>query len=86
MADVPMALMTVTIPGESPGIARAAEALGVAPDALDTAFGVVAIDPSRHLYAVQVREDALPPAGKNAKGFKGPFANPRIEPYGPTRR
>jgi hypothetical protein len=81
-----MALMTVTIPGESPGIARAAAALGVAPDAVDKAFGVVSIDPARNLYAVQVREDALQGKAKKTKDFEGPFANPRIEPFGPTRR
>ena len=86
MTDVPMAMMTVTIPSGKPGIARAAEALGVSSDALDRSFGVVPIDPAKHLYAVQVREDALP-KGRGAKGgYDGPFANPRIEPFGPTRR
>ena len=41
MADVPMALMTVTIPGKTPGIERAAKELGVSVDALDKGFGVV---------------------------------------------
>jgi hypothetical protein len=88
MADVPMALMTVEIPGEKPGIARAAEALGVAPDALDGAFGVVSIDPDKHLYAVQVRQDALAKGTSidTAGEYHGPFANPRIAPFGPTRR
>jgi hypothetical protein len=88
MAEVPMALMTVEIPGGKPGIARAAEALGVSADAIDRGFGVVSVDPSRHLYAVQVREDALPRRAKKSKSnsFSGPFANPRIEPFGPTRR
>jgi hypothetical protein len=81
-----MALMTVTIPGEHPGIARAAQVLGVAPEAMDQAFGVVPIDPARNLYAVQVREDALKGKQKKGKDFEGPFANPRIEPFGPTRR
>lgn len=86
MAEVPMALMTVMIPGERPGIARAAEALGVAPAALDGAFGVVPIDPAKHLYAVQVRQDALPKTAKSSPEYSGPFANPRIEPFGPPRR
>jgi hypothetical protein len=86
MADIPMALMTVTIPGGTPGIERAAEALGVAPDAVDRAYGVVPIDPSRNLYAVQVREDALPKGDSRSGTYSGPFSNPRIEPFGPRRR
>jgi hypothetical protein len=80
-----MALMTVEIAGEKPGIAHAAKALGVDSHALDKSFGVVPIDPARHLYAVQVREDAV--AKRRPKpGSDGPFSNPRIEPYGPIRR
>ena len=86
MADTPMALMTVMIPGGAPGIERAAKTLGVAPGALDHRYGVVPIDPSRNLYAVQVREDALPKSPAADGDYSGPFSNPRIEPFGPTRR
>ena len=79
-----MALMTVTISGK-PGIAAAAKALGVAKSAIDTAYGVVPIDADQNLYAVQVREDSLPkPAGSGS--YKGPFDNPRIDPFGPRRK
>lgn len=77
--------MTITSLGEKPGIARAAEILGVKPEAVDTHFGIVPIDPDRGLYAVQVREDALPDRKDTGGSAKGPFANPRIEPFGPRR-
>jgi hypothetical protein len=81
-----MALMTVSIPGGKPGIEGAAAALGVAADAIDRAYGVVPIDPKRNLYAVQVRADSLPPGGEGEdEPYRGPFANPRIEPFGPRR-
>jgi hypothetical protein len=83
-ADAPMALMTVSIPGANPGIEGAAAALGVAADVIDRAYGIVPIDPKRNLYAVQVRADALPKGGKG-EPYSGPFANPRIEPFGPRR-
>jgi hypothetical protein len=87
MADAAMALMTVMIPGAKPGIERAAKALGVKPDAIDPAYGVVPLDPSRGLYAVQVREDALlKQKPSSTSTYRGPFSNPRIEPFGPRRR
>lgn len=85
MTEPAMALMTVEISGE-PVLSAAADALGVPVSAIDAAFGVVAIDPERNLYAVQVREDALPPDAASAQGVSGPFANPRIEPFGPRKR
>jgi hypothetical protein len=88
MADA-MSLMTISSPGEKPGIGRAAEILGISPDAVDASFGVVAIDPGRGLYAVQVRTSALPDRGSSGQEespYRGPFSNPRIEGFGPRRK
>ena len=83
-----MSLMTIKSPGTKPGIKRAAEILGVKPAAMDRTFGVVPIDPSQGLYAVQVRASAL--AGSKTEqvdgSYRGPFANPRIEGFGPRQR
>lgn len=84
-----MALMTIACPEAKPGLARAAEILGVSTDAIDAAFGIVPIDPDRGLYAVQVRASALPatdPSGQQDTPYRGPFSNPRIEGFGPRRR
>jgi len=84
-----MALMTVESPDAKPGIERAAELLGVKADAIDREFGVVTLDPGRGLYAVQVLSSALAgqdsPAAAESR-YQGPFANPRIEAFGPRRR
>jgi hypothetical protein len=82
MAD-PFVLMTIESPGGVPNLARAASLLGVDTSAMDTAFGVVPIDPENGKYAVQVHANAVSNSGKAAEGFNGPFSNPRIEGYGP---
>lgn len=82
MAEIAMVLMTLSLPGSRPGVAQAAKALGVQPDAIDKSFGVIAIDPEKKLYAVQVRATDLPQSSGD-KAFNGPFANPRIAPFGP---
>jgi hypothetical protein len=88
MVDMPPAveLMTVTIPRGAPSIAAAAAQLGVKPEDIDAAYGVVPVDPDRGLYAVQVRADRLskqPQSGR--EGYNGPWSNPRIEPFGPIQ-
>jgi len=88
MPDVPPAheLMTVTLPQGAPSLAAAAERLGVAPQDLDTTFGVVPIDPDKGVYAVQVRSDRLPKnLRQSGEGFQGPWSNPRIAPFGPVQ-
>jgi hypothetical protein len=82
MADA-LVLMTIASPGGVPDLARAASILGVDPSAMDTAFGVVLIDPEKGMYAVQVSASAVSNSGKAAEGVKGPYSNPRIEGYGP---
>jgi hypothetical protein len=77
---MPGLMMTLTVPGEAPTLAEAAKHLGVAESALDRHFGVVAVDPRHGIYTVLVDEKV---AGTLAAGPAGPFANPRIQPYGP---
>jgi hypothetical protein len=44
---------------------------------------VVCLSPEERLYAVLVEVDVAAKLG-GAAGVKGPFANPRIEPFGPA--
>jgi hypothetical protein len=77
---MPGLMMTVTVPGNAPSLAEAAQLLGVAEAALDHTFGVVAVDPRHGVYTVLVDDKV---ASTIAAGPAGPFSNPRIEPYGP---
>lgn len=79
--------MTVECPDGVPSVAAAAQQLGVQAGDLDPDFGVVLVDPRRHLYSVLVRADRLPASspGDGDEDFHGPYANPRIAPFGPVR-
>jgi hypothetical protein len=79
-------LYTVESPTGHPTLAEAASKLNVQLSALDHAFGVVAIDPVRHLYAVQTRTDAANAPHPASAGVAGPFSNPRIEGFGPPKK
>jgi hypothetical protein len=80
-------MMTVESPAAAPGLARAAEIIGVPLKALDRDFGVVPIDPERGLYAVMVREDAVRGRSRSEeRPFSGPFSNPKIEAFGPPKK
>jgi hypothetical protein len=59
--------------------------LGLTDEDIDDEFGVVNIDPNGHRYAILVEERAAGRVGKG-HGVEGPFANPRIEPFGPPKR
>jgi hypothetical protein len=74
-----MVLITVHLP---PGatLADARRELGLAEDEVDTAYGLVALDPGQGHYALRVTEDA---AHRAAPPAEGPFSDPPIEPYGP---
>ena len=82
MSETDFVLMTVEFAGPNPTIEDAAKVLSVSVEAVDRAFGVVVIDPERHLYAVQVKPSAV--SGKEESlSYKGPFSNPRIETLRP---
>ena len=77
-------MMTVELDPEAATVENAAERLGVEPDRIDPEFGVVSIDPDQNLYTVLVDEQAAAEATPRP-GLEGPFSNPLIEPFGPTR-
>lgn len=72
-------LLTVEGLAAAPSLAEAAARLGLPPEALVPAFGVVPVDPAAGRYAVEAYED-LVPAGH------GGFSDPPIAPFGPPRR
>jgi hypothetical protein len=76
-------LMTVVLPGGTPTLEMAAAELGLGTDSLAEEFGVVLVDPDNHVYCVEVFADALGSDGSATAendAYRGPFANPPIEP------
>lgn len=77
-----MALMTVFGTNGPPARSVAAGQLGVAPADIDPDYGMVLIDPDKKMYAVKVRADRLPHGVEQEKPYRGPFSDPKIEPFG----
>ena len=65
-----------------PTLEQAANRLEVPVAALDRDYGVVLLDPKRGSYAVAVKDPAAGPSAGTRPGVEGPWANPRIEPFG----
>ncbi|MDH2429516.1 hypothetical protein [Sphaerisporangium sp. TRM90804] len=74
-----MVLITVRLPVEAT-MQDALRTLGLHEDDVDTAYGLVPLDPGQGLYALRVTETA---AGRLPPEADGPFSDPPIEPYGP---
>ena len=77
-------MLTLELDPQEATVGQVAERLGLAPEEIDAEFGVVPIDPDNHLYTVLVEEQASARVA-GQPGVEGPFANPRIEPFGPPR-
>ena len=75
-------MMTIQSHRGAPTLEEAARLLKVAVEHLDAEFGVVLIDPTRHLYTVLVDAGT---ASAEADGVQGPYSNPRIAPFGRPR-
>ncbi|WP_333771983.1 hypothetical protein [Streptomyces sp. IBSBF 3136] len=83
MTPGPAVLVTVTLPAGAT-LEDALHRYGLTPDQVDEAYGLVSVDPAKGLYALLVSEDAAARL-TGGPGASGPYANPRIEPYGPPR-
>ncbi|GLW22887.1 hypothetical protein [Microbispora triticiradicis] len=90
MADV---LITVRLPAPAT-LESAMRHLDLAEDEVDTAYGLVPVDPRRNLYVLRVTESAGrrvgdtgagPRGGDRPRAEGGPYSDPPIEPYGPPR-
>ncbi|WP_326640920.1 hypothetical protein OG884_00260 [Streptosporangium sp. NBC_01755] len=75
-----MLLITVRLPSDAT-LAQAMRHLGLPEEDVDTGYGLVLIDPDQNLYGLRVTEAAARRVDPAAGG--GPYADPRIEPYGP---
>jgi hypothetical protein len=69
---------------QPPTAEQAADQLKVPRAAIDEQFGFVLTDPDQRLWTCQVRMKALPSDGETPSD-RGPFANPRIEGFGPPK-
>lgn len=84
-ASSPKVMVTLRVPeGEEPTIEQIMARYHLGPEEIDVDYGVVEIDPRDHLWVVLVSPEAAvqiqPDQGWEARG---PYANPRIEPFGP---
>ncbi|MDP9862333.1 MULTISPECIES: hypothetical protein [Streptosporangium] len=75
-----MVLVTVRLPPQAT-LTQAMRRLGLSEEEVDTGYGLVLIDPGQGLYGLRVSEEAARRIDPEAGG--GPYADPRIEPYGP---
>jgi hypothetical protein len=75
-------MFSLTLDPAEASVGKVQRKLGLSGEELDRDFGVVELDPAAHRYAVLVDEEAVPRL-QDAPGVEGPFANPRIEPFGP---
>lgn len=79
-------MVTIQAAGSAPSIEEVKTRYGLTPDELDESFGVVEIDPTEHLYTILVDESAASKVKSTGDwSTRGPYSNPRIEPFGPPR-
>ena len=80
-------MLTVSLPASvttNLTMDSAARYLDIPIDSMDPTFGVVAVDSARKLYAVMVTEaEAVRLCGSHRPKIAGPFADPKIAPFGP---
>ncbi|WP_405166333.1 hypothetical protein OG203_15330 [Nocardia sp. NBC_01499] len=73
-----MPLLTIRLPQEAT-LEAALRELKLTADDVDTAYGLVAVDPANDLYAIRVTDAAAARMTTDAPGTEI-FADPRIEP------
>ena len=86
MSGKPPEMVLVSVEGlvPAPTLEAAASRLGVKVDDIDAAYGLIPVDPKRGVYCVQVIADRLPAGFEQRKPYQGPYADPKIAPFGPV--
>ena len=77
-------MFTIQGKGTAPSLDEVARTHGFHRAELDEQFGVIEVDPRDHTYAVLADEEAVGRVSGRS-GVAGPFANPKIEPFGPLQ-
>jgi hypothetical protein len=82
---MPKQMMTLKLRPRDATLARICTKFNLSAADLDPEFGIVNIDPKKNLYTILVEaEVAQKLAGR--EGVAGPYANPRIETFGPGKQ
>ena len=82
---MPKLMMTVRLDPKEASVAAVTRKLKLRKGEVDEGFGVVSIDPDKKLFAILVDEDVASKLQGHA-AVRGPFANPKIEPFGPPTK
>lgn len=78
-------MMTLQLDPKKATVDAVARQLKLRKDELDASFGVTPIDPEKNLFAILVDEDVAAKLQGHA-AVRGPYANPKIAPFGPPTK
>lgn len=83
---MPKVMVTIQAADAAPTLAEIQRRYSLGADEIDEQFGVVEVDPAEHVYTILVEASVasrITSAGQWE--VTGPYANVRIEPFGPPR-
>ena len=74
-------LVTVDLKSDRADLHLAASALGVPVSAMDSEYGLVMVDPTRHKFAARVQWGEFAKRRQTTFTVEGPFADPSLDPF-----